>query len=398
MAQIWHNFWRYGSMGRWPMAEWVRVDTGIRVRLHPTRKHGQMPDKYFVIRYRVDGKYKQEALGWASQGWTLTKARLERAKLMEAARTGVGEVTLKDKREKAKIKRETEKKRQTIQSIWDIYYEVNKDKPGMHPDKNNIKASLGRFGNKTPDEIYTSDIEKFREELEKEGFAPQTVKHKLSILNRVIRFGAKRGLCKFPSIADQCFTYPKIDNKKTEFLSPEQIKNLIHILREDENKNLASLMLLALFTGMRRSALLGLEWGDIDFNNKTITLRGEIAKNGKTITIPMSGTAYKILSNIENLGSRYVFPGKDGNKRVEIRRFTDKIKKKAQLPKDFRPLHGLRHTFASLLASSGKVPLYSIQKLLTHESQQMTERYAHLADSALRQATETLDDLIKFND
>lgn len=198
-------------------------------------------------------------------------------------------------------------------------------------------------------------------------------------------------------MSKQYFTYPKVDNKKTEFLTPEQIKNLIHVLKKEKNQNLASLMLLALYTGMRRSALLGLEWEDLDFTNRTIRLRGEIAKNGKTLTIPMSETACKILSNIEHLGSKYVFPGKNGEKRVEIRRFTDKIKKKAQLPQDFRPLHGLRHTFASLLASSGKVPLFSIQRLLTHESQQMTERYAHLADSALRQAAETLDDLIEWD-
>lgn len=397
MAQKWHNFGADGY-GGFLMAEWERVDRGIRVRRHPTRKHGQMPDKYFVIRYRVDGQYKQEALGWASQGWTLAKARAELAKLKEAARTGIGEVTLREKREKAQAIREAEKNKPTVQALWEIYYAINKNKPGMHADKNNIKASLIRFGDKSPDEIYTLDIEKFRSDLEKEGFAPQTVKHKLSILSRVIRFGAKRGLCKFPDMSKQYFTYPKVDNKKTEFLTPEQIKNLIHVLKEEKNQNLASLMLLALYTGMRRSALLGLEWEDIDFTNRTIRLRGEIAKNGKTLTIPMSETACKILSNIEHLGSKYVFPGKNGEKRVEIRRFTDKIKKKAQLPQDFRPLHGLRHTFASLLASSGKVPLFSIQRLLTHESQQMTERYSHLADSALRQATETLDDLIDWDE
>lgn len=397
MAQIWHNFGACDTE-RFAMAEWERVDRGIRVRRHPTRKHGQMPDKYYVLRYRVDGKYKQEALGWASQGWTLAKARSELAKLKEAARTGVGEVTLNEKRKKAQASREAEKNKQTIQSLWNIYYEINKHKPGMHADKNNIKASLLRFGDKSPDEIYTIDIEKFRIDLEKEGFAPQTVKHKLSILSRIIRFGARRGLCKFPDMTRQCFSYPKVDNKKTEFLTSEQIKKLIHVLKEEKNKNLASLMLLALYTGMRRSALLGLEWADISFSNRTIKLRGEIAKNGKTLTIPMSEAAYKILSNIEHLDSKYVFPGKNGEKRIEIRRFTDKIKKKAQLPQGFRPLHGLRHTFASLLASSGKVSLFSIQKLLTHESQQMTERYAHLADSALRQATETLDELIKLDE
>ena len=64
----------------------------------------------------------------------------------------------------------------------------------------------------------------------------------------------------------------------------------------------------------------------------------------------------------------------------------NKIKKAAGLPKDFRPLHGLRHFFASMLASSGEVDMYVLQKLLTHKSPQMTQRYAHLRDEALKKA------------
>jgi integrase len=63
------------------------------------------------------------------------------------------------------------------------------------------------------------------------------------------------------------------------------------------------------------------------------------------------------------------------------------------LPDDFRPLHGLRHTFASWLASSGEVDLYTLQRLLTHNSPQMTQRYAHLADEALQRAAAVADKL-----
>ena len=64
---------------------------------------------------------------------------------------------------------------------------------------------------------------------------------------------------------------------------------------------------------------------------------------------------------------------------------------KANLPEDFRPFHGLRHTYASWLASSGNVDLYSLQKLLTHGSSKMTERYAHLADEALKRSASAID-------
>ena len=39
-----------------------------------------------------------------------------------------------------------------------------------------------------------------------------------------------------------------------------------------------------------------------------------------------------------------------------------------------------------MLASSGEVDLYTLQKLLTHNSPEMTQRYAHLADEALHRA------------
>ncbi len=62
---------------------------------------------------------------------------------------------------------------------------------------------------------------------------------------------------------------------------------------------------------------------------------------------------------------------------------------------DFRALHGLRHVFASMLASSGQVDLYTLQKLLTHKSPTMTQRYAHLRDQVLMKAADLAGNLIE---
>ena len=94
--------------------KWRQLDEGIRVREHPTRRHGIKPDAYFVIRYQIDGKRQEEALGWASQGMTLAKARLELARLKESARTGRGETSLRARRKAAMQAREEAEKAQKL--------------------------------------------------------------------------------------------------------------------------------------------------------------------------------------------------------------------------------------------------------------------------------------------
>lgn len=79
---------------------------------------------------------------------------------------------------------------------------------------------------------------------------------------------------------------------------------------------------------------------------------------------------------------------------MDINKAVNKIKKATGLSEDFRPLYGLRHTYASMLASSDKVDIYTLQKLMTHESPDMTQRYAHFKDDALRQAADLAGDII----
>ena len=101
---------------------------------------------------------------------------------------------------------------------------------------------------------------------------------------------------------------------------------------------MASLVKLALFTGMRRSALLNLRWDDLDFERGYITLRGAVAKKGKTDTIPMNDQARMILSGIPHYGSPYVFPGKDPSKpRANISGFLNDIREKPDYRKTSVP-------------------------------------------------------------
>jgi integrase len=73
------------------------------------------------------------------------------------------------------------------------------------------------------------------------------------------------------------------------------------------------------------------------------------------------------------------------------------IKGKRRTLTRYRPilrLHDLRHTFASHLVSSG-VSLQKVGELLGHTQAATTQRYAHLQDEALRDATNVFGKIFK---
>lgn len=330
-------------------------------------------------------------MGRASEGWSPAKVNLERAKRI----AGI-ERTNTERRKEAEAERLKAGGPMTIDSLWAIYREANSGKPSLKADSFRYKKHLAkRFGGKLPEEISTTDIDALRVSMIRRGLAAQTVKHALGQVRRLIRFGVKRGFCAMPP--NLFFEMPQVDNQRTESMSDEQLAAYMRALAEEPDQDAAAFLRLALVTGMRRGALLGLRWDDIDFEGGHITLRGENAKKGKTEYIPLTAATRAVLKKVKRTESPYVFPGRDGGKRKDFRRMARRVRDKAGLPKDFRPLHGLRHSFASYLASSGKVDLYMLQKLLTHESPQMTQRYAHLADEAMKRAASVADAMLDIS-
>ena len=70
-----------------------------------------------------------------------------------------------------------------------------------------------------------------------------------------------------------------------------------------------------------------------------------------------------------------VFLNDKGQPFSDPRKRINAIKEAAGLPSDFRPMHGLRHVYASLLASSGQVDIYTASEAAD------AQKYCH--DSAL---------------
>ena len=77
-------------------------------REHATRKHGIRPDRCYSIRYKVDGKDKEEVVGWGSEGITAEEAFKRLSELRENSRKGSGAKTLEEKRSIAKAEEAAE--------------------------------------------------------------------------------------------------------------------------------------------------------------------------------------------------------------------------------------------------------------------------------------------------
>ena len=358
------------------------------------RLDGSGDERVYYIRYRRGGrgfKEIEEPVGRESEGMTAAKANKIRA--MRAA--GV-EQSNTERRAEDEAARLSGNGPLTFARLWMLYQDVNSGKTSIVADASRYHKHIeGRIASQIVEELTTSDVDSLRASMTRKGLAPQTVKHVLALVRRLIRFGIKRGLCTMPGSLH--FEMPKVDNECTESLTDEQLAAYLKALDDEPDQDAAGLLRLALVTGMRKGALLALRWTDCDFERGLITLQGASAKKGKTDFIPMTTAARAILEAVERTASPYIFPGKDGGQRQDFRRMARRVRDKAGLPKDFRPLHGLRHAYASMLISSGKVDLYSLQKLLTHSNPAMTQRYSHLRDEALRKAASAIDDCMNID-
>lgn len=270
----------------------------------------------------------------------------------------------------------------TIHDLWLKWSEDKKKSGGYQATesryRNHIKPA---FGDKSPETICDFDIERFRRDMEGADLAPATVKLSMALLSTLMKWGTENGLTQ-PSALK--FRFPSVDNEKTESMSAEQLAAYWRALDEEPDQHIADFFRIMLLTGIRKTALVSLEWTDIDLERGFVTLRGVTAKSKRTKTVPLPAQAIEIFRKMPS-NSAFVWPGKKGPL-TSMPIAAARIRDRAGLPKDFRPCHGLRHTFASCLASSGQVDLYTLQQLLTHGDAAMTQRYAHLSSEALARA------------
>jgi len=329
-------------------------------------------DQSFFIRYKRNGKSVEEKAGRSNQGWNAEKAYQLRAKKMSGTSAAGNEMQSNSDL--------LSQQDWTFSKILSEYLRLRNKLKGRANDIYRFKNYLEKeFANITPSCVNQDDIERFKYNLQNRELKPATIRHVLELLRRLANFAAKNNLCSGLSFKIQM---PKVENYKTEELTNAQLQKLMQVLEEESDIQVSNLVRLALYTGMRRGELFNLNWGDIDFYNKTITVKSD--NKGDQPTIPLNEMAEKVLVEHAHTekGSKFVFPGRGGKKRTECKRPLLRIREKAGLPDDFRILQGLRHVYASMLVSSGKVDLETLQSLLTQKSPLMTQRYAHLLDES----------------
>lgn len=340
---------------------------------------GTGTERIYYIVFKKDGKVHEEKVGRQyADDMTPARATRIRAERVEGKR-----------KSRKEIREAATQIKWTVDRLWQEYISHKPATKGFKTDRYRFEKFLkAGFGGKEPADIVQLDIHRLRISLAK-SLKPQTVKHVLRLLQRIVNFGTKKGLCRGLSFKIE---FPQVHNLRTEDLTPEQLTSLVEAIDQEPDQQAPNFLRLALYTGMRRGELFKLQWQDIDFERGFIHIRGP--KGGRDQVIPLNEAARKVLESHPRDESLFVFPGRGGRQRTRYPKAIDRIREKAGLPRDFRPLHGLRHFFASQLASSGEVDMYLLQRLLTHRSPQMTMRYAHLRDGALRRASDLAGDLL----
>lgn len=338
-------------------------------------------EQVFYIVFKRDGKTQEEKVGRQyADDMTAARAARIRGERIEGKRPSRKEV-----REAAEVK----KSAWTLSNLWNEYEQGKRENKSLKTDRGRfLKHIKPTLGDKEPHEIVLLDIQRLTRNLSQK-LKPQTVRHVLGILKRIIHYGMKHQYCgPLPFPIDTI----RVDNRTTEDLSADQLKALLKAIDVSVDVQAANIMRMALFTGMRRGELFKLRWDDVDFDRGFITIQNP--KGGVSQKIPLNNQARDVLMKHPRIAD-HVFTRYDGKPFNDIHKRVNVIKEAAGIGPEFRALQGLRHVYASMLASSGQVDMYTLQKLLTHKSPVMTQRYAHLRDETLRKASNLAGDIIE---
>lgn len=335
---------------------------------------------------------------WRPGAWNASRARAEAERLRRLVDAG-GD-PLWDRRE--------QREAPTVNQLADRFEEEHlvRKRPGTQDEYKRLIKSYIRpqLGTKKVADIRHADIDRLHGTISKK--APYSANRCVAVLSKMFNLSIKWEMRQTnPAIGIE----RSPEEKRKRYLSTVEISRLSEALAGSDERQSANAVRLLLLTGARKGETLAAKWSDFNLSEGVWTKPGATTKTATDHRIPLSAPALALLTEIKTHADKdnerrlreklppidFVFPSRDAAGKVvalkDLKTFWATIRRKAGIT-DAR-IHDLRHTYASVLASSG-LSLPIIGALLGHTQAQTTARYAHLLDDPLRKATETAGAII----
>lgn len=198
--------------------------------------------------------------------------------------------------------------------------------------------------------------------------------------------------------------------QEAEAYTAQEVRGILEAL-EGEPLKWRTFIHLLIDTGARRGEVLAIQWGDIDFQERSILIRYNLCytpakgvyldtpKNGRSRVVDVGEDTLELLKQLRGeqiAGARFVFT-QDGS--LEPMHPTSPTHYFRQFAgrhniQGFHP-HKLRHTFASVAITAG-ADVASVSEALGHSDTAVTLRmYTHANEESRRRATQIFRDAIK---
>ncbi len=271
------------------------------------------------------------------------------------------------------------------------------------------------LGNIPIDELKRSDILKAFRQIHSKGLSRSTVETARNVVSGVCEFAIDYELITYnpcAGIMKRMGMQRKLHKKPIVVFSKDEVGLILQTCQK-LRPDYYPLFLTAFRTGMRLGEILALKWENVNWNRSYIVIQesfrnGKLTstKTGKARNVEMSNQLYSTLRELyrkrkeealkagTNEVEPIIFHTKgDYTSQNSARNVWKRLLTKSEL--DYRKLHCIRHTFASLLIADGHSLTY-IKDAMGHSSIQITvDVYGHLIPSDDKGAVNTLDDAPK---
>jgi integrase len=243
----------------------------------------------------------------------------------------------------------------------------------LDQDKGLIKWLHPYLGDKMLSEIDRALIDRIKTVRMRAGKSASTVNRTLQVIRAILR----RAQHEWEWI-DRCPNFRLLPEppRRVPMVTREQLERLFAHLPE----HLSVMARFSLETGLRKSNVTGLRWGQVDLVRRHVVIHADQAKARKAIGVPLSRAAVELVRRQLGKHLEHVFTYKGRPvEQVNTKAWTKALGMAGI--ENFR-WHDLRHLWARSCAEAG-VPQAFLQELGGWSSPSMVARYAHLGGEHL---------------